>query len=73
MEKMAMSHNGQFQLLEFSDEPTVSPPELHQLTMATCASNLVRSLHTHTHTQGAHRQPQWHQSRGYDPTPGEDV
>ena len=66
-----MSHNGQFQLLEFSDEPTVSPPELLQLTMATCASNLVRSLHTHT--QGAHTQLQWHHSRGYDPTPGEDV
>ena len=40
--------NGQFQCSEFSDEPTVSPPELLQLTMATCASNLVRSLHTHT-------------------------
>ena len=44
---MGMSHNGQFQRSEFSDEPTVSP-ELRQLTMATCASNLVRSLHTHT-------------------------
>ena len=43
---MGMSHNGQFQRSEFSDEPTVSP-ELRQLTMATCASNLVRSLHTH--------------------------
>ena len=51
---MGMSHNGQFQRSEFSDEPTVSPPELRQLTMATCASNSVRSLHTHTHTHKVH-------------------
>ena len=58
-----MSHNGQFLPSEFSDEPTVSP-ELRQLTMATCASNLVRSphTHTHTHTQGAHTQPRWPES-----------